>query len=57
MSANISILTKLQMFFLKFLNIFLVNEKKTSHVMVGGERFFKLLEALTVSILLIYKLL
>ena len=31
MSANISILTKLQMFFLKFLNIFLGNQKKTSH--------------------------
>ena len=39
MSANISILTKLQMFFLKFLNIFLDNLKKTSHLAAGGERF------------------
>ena len=57
MSANISILTKLQMFFLKFLNIFLGNFKKKPPTLMGGERFLKLLEALTVSIALIYKLL
>ena len=57
MSANISILTKLQMFFLKFLNIFLANQKKTSHTVMGGERFLKLLEALTVSTRLNYRLL
>ncbi len=42
MSANISILTKLQMFFLKFLNIFLAKPKKNLPHFGGRRKILKL---------------